>query len=98
MTSERQASPPRMTRVSYTLHLQTDEPAQRVDLLHRNIKKFGTIYNTLAAICDVDGEIIVESPQKVQTWAAERCNVRTSVRRSSGWHRFNREHCRRPHR
>lgn len=70
VTSERQASPPRMTSISYTLYLQTDEPAQRVDLLHRNIKKFGTIYNTLAASCVVEGEIIVEPPRVDQSWAA----------------------------
>lgn len=63
VTAERQAVPPRMRRVVYTLHVQTDEPAQRVDLLHRNIRKFGTIYNTLAASCEVDGEIIAEAPR-----------------------------------
>ncbi len=71
VTSERQSSPPRITRVVYTLHIQTDEPAQRVDLLHRNIKKFGTIYNTLAASCAVDGEIVVEALQTVQQRAAD---------------------------
>ncbi len=70
VTSERQASPPRMACISYVLHLQTDEPAQRVDLLHRNIKKFGTIYNTLAASCAVEGEIVVETPQAVQGTSA----------------------------
>ncbi len=65
VTTERQASPPRITSVRYEVHLQTDEPSQRVDLLHRNIKKFGTIYNTLAASCEVDGEIVVEAPVTV---------------------------------
>jgi hypothetical protein len=32
----------------------------RVDLLHRNIAKYGTIYNTIAATCDVAGEVVVE--------------------------------------
>ena len=62
VTSEREEAPPRIVRVRYVLRLQTDEPPQRVDLLHRNIKKFGTIYNTLAASCDVQGEIVVEAP------------------------------------
>jgi uncharacterized OsmC-like protein len=69
VTAERQASPPRMTSISYRLYLQTDESAQRVDLLHRNIKKFGTIYNTLTASCVVEGEIVVEPPKVVQPWA-----------------------------
>ncbi len=38
----------------------TDEPAPRAAPLHRNIARFGTIYNTLAAVCDVTGEIGAE--------------------------------------
>ncbi|MGZ4213738.1 MAG: OsmC family protein [Actinomycetota bacterium] len=59
VTAERQEAPPIMTRVRYVLTLDTDENEHRVDLLHRNIKLHGTIYNTLAAVCDVDGEIRV---------------------------------------
>ena len=33
------------------------EPAARVDLLHENIRKFGTITNTLGAACELTGEI-----------------------------------------
>ena len=59
VTAERTAAPPRIARLRYVLRLQTDEPARRVDLLHQNIRKHGTIYNTLAASCAVDGEIVV---------------------------------------
>ncbi len=57
--SERQDTPPKMTKITYSLHLVTDEPQHRVDLLHRNIKQHGTIYNTLAAVCEVSGEVSV---------------------------------------
>jgi hypothetical protein len=30
----------------------------RVDLLHRNIRKYGTITNTLASACVLTGEIL----------------------------------------
>jgi uncharacterized OsmC-like protein len=60
VVAERQDSPPKMIRVRYTLRLLTDEPELRVDLLHRNIRKHGTIYNTLAATCDVSGEVVVQ--------------------------------------
>lgn len=60
--SERQDSPPCMTRVHYRLEVVTDEPPQRVDLLHRNIRRHGTVYNTLAAACDVDGDIVALQP------------------------------------
>jgi uncharacterized OsmC-like protein len=60
VTAEREGAPPRIARVSYVLTLVTDESPVRVDLLHRNIKKFGTIYTTLAAACDVTGEIVAQ--------------------------------------
>jgi len=53
----REESPARITRARYVLTLETDEPSNRVDLLHRNILQFGTITNTLAASCDMFGEI-----------------------------------------
>jgi uncharacterized OsmC-like protein len=57
VTAERQDAPPKMTKLRYVLEVATDEPAHRVELLHQNIRKYGTIYNTLAAVCDVSGEI-----------------------------------------
>jgi uncharacterized OsmC-like protein len=65
VVAERQEAPPKMIRVTYSLQLVTDEPEQRVELLHRNIQKYGTIYNTLAAVCDVSGKVLVQSPDKV---------------------------------
>ena len=58
-------SPPRIARIHYTLTIATDEPQRRVDLLQRNIEKYGTIYNTLAASTEVSGDIVVESLAKV---------------------------------
>lgn len=55
--AQRQESPPQITTIRYVLHVETDETEHRLDLLHCNIRKFGTIYNTLAAACDVSGEI-----------------------------------------
>jgi uncharacterized OsmC-like protein len=55
---ERQDKPPRFTRIHYTLRVDTDEPPHRVDLLARNIAHYGTIYNTLAASCEVSGEVM----------------------------------------
>lgn len=58
--AERQGDPPRFTRLTYELRIGTDESAHRVELLHRNLRRFGTVYNTLAASCDVDGTIVAE--------------------------------------
>ena len=60
---EREEPPPRIVRARYTLRVETDEPAHRVALLHRNIRQFGTITNTLAAACDVQGEIVAIAPR-----------------------------------
>lgn len=64
VVSKRQDAPPKMTSVRYSLHLVTDEPEHRVELLHRNIRQHGTIYNTLAAACEISGEVFTESPHQ----------------------------------
>lgn len=56
--AERQDAPPRMTRMRYRIEIVTEEPKHRVDLLHRNIRKYGTITNTLAAVCELTGEMV----------------------------------------
>jgi uncharacterized OsmC-like protein len=59
VTAEREeGSPPRIARIHYRLNITTDEPERRVDLLRRNIERYGTIYNTLAASTEVSGEIV----------------------------------------
>jgi uncharacterized OsmC-like protein len=56
--SERQDSPPKAVRVHYELTIETDEPEHRIELIHHNIRKYGKVYNTLAAVCEVTGELI----------------------------------------
>ena len=58
----REEPPPHIVRMRYRLRVVTDEPAAHVELLHKNIRKFGTITNTLAAACDVSGEIEAVAP------------------------------------
>lgn len=62
VTMHRQDAPPRFTAIEYALHLVTPEPAHRVELLHRNLQKFGTVYNTLAAVCEVSGTVTASPP------------------------------------
>ena len=56
--AERQDSPPRFTRFTYRLEVITQEPPSRVDLLHRNIKKHGTVSGTLALAAELNGELL----------------------------------------
>jgi uncharacterized OsmC-like protein len=62
VVAEREDAPPRISRIHFVLRLSTDEPEHRVANLRKNIEKFGTIYNTLAAVCEVSGEIVPEPP------------------------------------
>lgn len=71
VTSERQDVPPKMTRINYSLRLVTAESEHRLELLHRNIRQHGTIYNTLAAVCEVSGEIIATKPDATGIGAGE---------------------------
>jgi uncharacterized OsmC-like protein len=59
ITAHRQDVPPTFTELEYELRIVTAESEHRVDLLHRNLQQFGTIYNTLAAACEVHGTIVV---------------------------------------
>ncbi|AKI03294.1 putative redox protein, regulator of disulfide bond formation (plasmid) [Hoeflea sp. IMCC20628] len=53
----RQDSPPKMTSISYELIIDTDEIDQRLDLLHKNVRKYGTISNTIAEATKLQGTI-----------------------------------------
>jgi uncharacterized OsmC-like protein len=54
---ERQSSPPLMIRASYLVQVDTEEPDHRLALLHHNIRKYGTVTNTLAAALELEGEL-----------------------------------------
>ena len=54
----RQDSPPFMSSISYELIVDTDEDDRRLDLLHQNIRKYGTISNTVAAATKLEGKIV----------------------------------------
>jgi uncharacterized OsmC-like protein len=53
----RQDSPPKMVSITYELIVDTDETDQRLDLLHKNVRKYGTISNTIAEATDLQGTI-----------------------------------------
>jgi len=53
----RQDSPPKMISIDYELIVDTDESDRRLALLHTNVRKFGTISNTVAAATRLEGRI-----------------------------------------
>lgn len=53
----RQDRPPRIISINFELVVDTDESDQRLELLHKNVMKYGTISNTVAAATRLDGTI-----------------------------------------
>jgi uncharacterized OsmC-like protein len=53
----RQDAPPKMTRIDYEIIVDTTETDQRLELLHKNIRKYGTVSNTIAAAAELNGVI-----------------------------------------
>ncbi len=51
----RQDVPPKMESINYEIILDTDEPDSRLELLHDNVKKFGTVFNTVAPGTELSG-------------------------------------------
>lgn len=54
----RQDSPPKIIAIDYELVVDTDEADRRIELLHNNVRKFGTISNTVAAATDLTGTMV----------------------------------------
>jgi uncharacterized OsmC-like protein len=66
VVAEREVSPPRIARITYELTIETSEPPRKMELLHRNIARQGTIYNTLSRACEVTGEVMTVAPGTAQ--------------------------------
>jgi uncharacterized OsmC-like protein len=54
----RQDSPPKMESIHYIIRVDTNENDHRLALLHDNVKKFGTVFNTVAPGTLLTGELI----------------------------------------
>lgn len=54
----RQDSPPFMQAITYELIVDTDEDDRRLELMHQNVRKFGTVSNTIAAATKLEGRIV----------------------------------------
>ena len=44
----RQDVPPRLESITYEIIIDSDEADRRLDLLHENVRKYGTVFNTVA--------------------------------------------------
>lgn len=59
--ANRLEKPPRMDRINYELTIFSKDRNLNIQLLKKNIEKFGTIYNTVQTSCSIDGEVKVKS-------------------------------------
>lgn len=57
VTGVRQDKPPGMESIKYEIIVDCDESDRRLDLLHENVMKFGTVFNTLAPGTKLSGGI-----------------------------------------
>lgn len=53
----RQDAPPKLTLIRYEIIVDSPESDQHLDLLHRNVLKYGTISNTLSASVPLEGTL-----------------------------------------
>lgn len=58
----RQDAPPKMARIDYVISVDTDEDQHKLDLMHKNIRQYGTIYNTVAAGTELSGVLQRAAP------------------------------------
>lgn len=65
VVARRQDVPPLFVELTYELRITTFEDDHLVDLMHHNIRKFGTVYNTLALACTVSGSVVAVRPLAV---------------------------------
>lgn len=54
----RQDAPPRMSSVEYEIVVDTEESDRRLELLHTNVRKYGTIFNTVSAAVTLSGRMV----------------------------------------
>jgi hypothetical protein len=57
VNATRLEEPPRMDEITYELKIYSNDDRLNIDLLKKNIEKFGTISNTVKSSCIVVGEI-----------------------------------------
>lgn len=58
INATRLVNPPRIDNINYTLTVYSSDKKLNINLLKKNIEKFGTIYNTTKLSCSITGTIV----------------------------------------
>jgi uncharacterized OsmC-like protein len=51
----------RIDEISYLIEIETNESDERLEMMHKNLKKHGTIYNTISAGTSLRGELVARA-------------------------------------
>lgn len=62
LEAQRPETEARISDLSYRIEIETEETDARLELLHKNLKRQGTIYNTISSTTNMHGEIIRVTP------------------------------------
>lgn len=66
VNATRLEKPPRMDEISYELRIYSQDNNLNINLLKKNIEKFGTIFNTVKSSCSIIGEINIITEWKTE--------------------------------
>ena len=66
LSGVRQDSPPMIVSIDYEIIVDTEEDDHRLDLLHSNVRKYGTISNTVAQATTLTGFLRRKQPMSSQ--------------------------------
>jgi len=58
LTAKRPINEARIAEIRYEIRIGTQESDERLELLHKNLKKHGTIFNTISAGTNLIGELV----------------------------------------
>ena len=79
----RQDRPPKIASIDYEIIIDTEENDRRLELLHVNVCKYGTIFNTIAAATTLKGSL----RRKAVATAAERAEHDAEIMRIGAFSR-----------
>jgi uncharacterized OsmC-like protein len=84
LEATRQDSPPKIISIDYEIIIDSDEDDRRLHLLHDNVRKYGTISNTIAAATALNGTL----RRKTGVSAAEKAERQAEIGRIAAFSRM----------
>jgi uncharacterized OsmC-like protein len=60
LTARRPVDDARIEDINYLVRIETEADRNKLDLIHKNLMKFGTIYNTIRSGTTLTGEVVAK--------------------------------------